>query len=213
MRRNHTKSRFGCKECKTRRLKCDESRPSCTRCLQGKKQCSFLADAPALPSPVLSTPDSPGSTTNTTLSATNTTLSALGPLTSYASSAAHSSPSAVDPSLDERYGSLHLRLLYHFDHELTELMKPHHPGMDFLTRLFLDEAFHTPYLMEAGTSLLGRAQEHAPGWRDPSLLCCRGHQTPDPGLGAIQQRKARRYGRELQIHVHLCFAVESPHHI
>ncbi|KAI0451709.1 hypothetical protein F5B21DRAFT_364454 [Xylaria acuta] len=40
-RRGHTKSRFGCKECKRRKVKCDEQRPSCFNCTRHGMACSF----------------------------------------------------------------------------------------------------------------------------------------------------------------------------
>lgn len=40
--RPHTKSRKGCIQCKTRKVKCDEKRPVCTRCEVRKEKCSFL---------------------------------------------------------------------------------------------------------------------------------------------------------------------------
>ncbi|KAH8595056.1 hypothetical protein B0O99DRAFT_623097 [Bisporella sp. PMI_857] len=43
MRQFHTKSRSGCAQCKSRRIKCDESRPSCRNCVRAKVQCPFLA--------------------------------------------------------------------------------------------------------------------------------------------------------------------------
>ncbi|KAL4894712.1 hypothetical protein BDV59DRAFT_174848 [Aspergillus ambiguus] len=40
-RRTHHKSRSGCKNCKRRRVKCDEKKPSCTNCLQHSVECDF----------------------------------------------------------------------------------------------------------------------------------------------------------------------------
>ncbi|KAI1736630.1 hypothetical protein F4680DRAFT_252659 [Xylaria scruposa] len=40
-RRSHTKSRLGCKECKRRKVKCDEQRPSCFNCTRHGMVCSF----------------------------------------------------------------------------------------------------------------------------------------------------------------------------
>ena len=37
----HSKSRYGCAQCKQRRLKCDETRPCCQRCQTSSKACSF----------------------------------------------------------------------------------------------------------------------------------------------------------------------------
>ncbi|KAH7130975.1 hypothetical protein EDB81DRAFT_599817, partial [Dactylonectria macrodidyma] len=41
-RKWHTKSRNGCQSCKTRKVKCDEKRPSCRNCLKRGIKCSFL---------------------------------------------------------------------------------------------------------------------------------------------------------------------------
>jgi hypothetical protein len=71
----------------------------------------------------------------------------LGPLPN-ASPRATSGFSLSDPALDERYASLHLRLLYHFEHELSEQMRPSHPDIAKLTAMFIREAFTTPYLMD-----------------------------------------------------------------
>lgn len=42
------KSRMGCRECKTRKVKCDEQRPICGGCSKFKKRCSFLRTTPYL---------------------------------------------------------------------------------------------------------------------------------------------------------------------
>ncbi|KAL5358590.1 putative C6 finger domain protein [Aspergillus floccosus] len=39
MRRAHTKSRTGCRTCKTRRIRCDETWPSCKRCTTSGRRC------------------------------------------------------------------------------------------------------------------------------------------------------------------------------
>ncbi|KAJ5490975.1 hypothetical protein N7539_002542 [Penicillium diatomitis] len=45
-RRSHRKSRNGCPECKSRRLKCDERYP-CANCVKHGIQCSFVAPVPS----------------------------------------------------------------------------------------------------------------------------------------------------------------------
>ncbi|KAL4884971.1 hypothetical protein BJY04DRAFT_181038 [Aspergillus karnatakaensis] len=40
-RRSHKKSRKGCLVCKTRRVKCDEQKPSCRRCMNYGASCSY----------------------------------------------------------------------------------------------------------------------------------------------------------------------------
>ncbi|KAF1953070.1 hypothetical protein CC80DRAFT_478475 [Byssothecium circinans] len=40
-RRFHNKSRFGCTECKLRRVKCDEGQPICGRCVRTRLKCHY----------------------------------------------------------------------------------------------------------------------------------------------------------------------------
>ncbi|KAF2832164.1 hypothetical protein CC86DRAFT_366046 [Ophiobolus disseminans] len=40
-RRRHDKSKLGCFECKRRKVKCDENKPSCTRCTLGLTKCVY----------------------------------------------------------------------------------------------------------------------------------------------------------------------------
>ncbi|KAJ0420964.1 hypothetical protein BJY00DRAFT_119215 [Aspergillus carlsbadensis] len=42
-RRTHRKSRLGCGNCKKRRVKCDEKKPTCSNCLQHSIECDFTA--------------------------------------------------------------------------------------------------------------------------------------------------------------------------
>ncbi|KAL4805910.1 hypothetical protein BDV18DRAFT_140153 [Aspergillus unguis] len=52
-RRRHRKSRNGCMECKRRRIKCDEVKPSCSRCILTMQQCIYGNTQPdqLLPTP------------------------------------------------------------------------------------------------------------------------------------------------------------------
>ncbi|KAK2737952.1 hypothetical protein CKAH01_18803 [Colletotrichum kahawae] len=43
-RRTHTKSRFGCRQCKQRKVKCDERHPACFNCTRYRIVCSFVSD-------------------------------------------------------------------------------------------------------------------------------------------------------------------------
>ncbi|KAB8275426.1 hypothetical protein BDV30DRAFT_247645 [Aspergillus minisclerotigenes] len=45
-RRSHTKSHHGCTQCKQRRIKCDEARPSCGSCRKKRIVCAFLSQEP-----------------------------------------------------------------------------------------------------------------------------------------------------------------------
>ncbi|KAL4874932.1 hypothetical protein BJY04DRAFT_202931 [Aspergillus karnatakaensis] len=40
-RKFHRKSRTGCLECRARRIKCDETRPSCGNCDRASMACHF----------------------------------------------------------------------------------------------------------------------------------------------------------------------------
>ncbi|KAE9375780.1 hypothetical protein N431DRAFT_207276 [Stipitochalara longipes BDJ] len=46
-RQYHRKSRFGCLSCKKRRIKCDEAKPACKRCIDSGVACSGYFSAPA----------------------------------------------------------------------------------------------------------------------------------------------------------------------
>ncbi|KAF1949798.1 hypothetical protein CC80DRAFT_253263 [Byssothecium circinans] len=61
-RRPHNKSRYGCDQCRKRRVKCDEQPPQCANCIARNEQCHFSRIAPTK---VLQTPQatpSPNST-------------------------------------------------------------------------------------------------------------------------------------------------------
>ncbi|BCS28758.1 Zn(II)2Cys6 transcription factor [Aspergillus puulaauensis] len=45
-RRRHRKSRNGCLECKRRRIKCDEMKPSCSRCILMLQKCIYPPTSP-----------------------------------------------------------------------------------------------------------------------------------------------------------------------
>ncbi|KAI0454809.1 hypothetical protein F5B21DRAFT_474331 [Xylaria acuta] len=47
-RRTMRRSRFGCRNCKLRKLKCDEGKPQCKKCSSFRLVCSFMPDVPDL---------------------------------------------------------------------------------------------------------------------------------------------------------------------
>ncbi|KUJ11394.1 uncharacterized protein LY89DRAFT_243869 [Mollisia scopiformis] len=57
--RRHPKTRAGCVPCKQRRIKCDETTPSCRHCQRRKLTCSFLRYVPLKPRPHSPSPTSP----------------------------------------------------------------------------------------------------------------------------------------------------------
>jgi hypothetical protein len=100
-----------------------------------------------LPLPSSSNSRSTDPVTPTNVSPTNAVLLVLEPLPT-ATGPVSSGPSSSDPVLNERYGLLHFRLLYHFEHTVSAHMMPDHPGLDGTIALFTREALTTPYLME-----------------------------------------------------------------
>ncbi|PVH70904.1 hypothetical protein DL98DRAFT_597389 [Cadophora sp. DSE1049] len=49
MRRFHKKTRVGCQQCKSRRVKCDEQKPTCSGCQRQDLKCSFEFLTPSMP--------------------------------------------------------------------------------------------------------------------------------------------------------------------
>ncbi|KAK2686469.1 hypothetical protein QWA68_015142 [Fusarium oxysporum] len=152
MRKRHTKSRNGCRECKQRKLKCDEVRPACGRCVASTRHCSYLG----LKSPPSHPPTSELST-QLSLSA----LSEAGSAPSISSAPAEEAgDSIISPAafastlcqppatLAERYSLFHLEMLFHVKERLSADMFPMQPQLDGFLDLVLREALTTSYLMD-----------------------------------------------------------------
>ncbi|KAI0485863.1 hypothetical protein F4859DRAFT_398420 [Xylaria cf. heliscus] len=60
-KRPHRKSRAGCKQCKRRKVKCDEAKPTCKACTLRKEQCVYPSGPPPILPPT-ATPSSSGTT-------------------------------------------------------------------------------------------------------------------------------------------------------
>lgn len=45
----HAKVRTGCETCKKRRVKCDEVRPVCSRCMEAQRNCVYHQSLPSYP--------------------------------------------------------------------------------------------------------------------------------------------------------------------
>lgn len=162
MRRSHRKSRYGCKECKKRHAKCDETRPVCLNCKNAHRRCSFLDSAavlPPSPSPPLSAHAASGSPALSNSPA---------PRESATSGPQPASSNNPEPGLlGERYSLLHLELLHHFEHHLGKAMAFGQPSVDQVLQAMVKEAFTAPFLMD---ELLALSAAHrstlAEGQRD-----------------------------------------------
>ncbi|KAL6801535.1 hypothetical protein J3E68DRAFT_223315 [Trichoderma sp. SZMC 28012] len=137
MRSSHRKSRHGCRECKQRHKKCDESSPICLNCSITNRSCSYRHTRPAYrtfrakPAESLLTPT---------------------PSPSPSPSAV---PSAVPPHLpwvtqewrDQAYGMGHLELFHHLESRGLEKASilPLPPST---RRVVMQCALANPYLMD-----------------------------------------------------------------
>ncbi|KAK3361791.1 Upc2 protein [Lasiosphaeria ovina] len=178
MRRVHKKSRYGCHECKKRRIKCDEARPSCSGCSTSGRRCPFLDAAATLPSPTPSGPPSSAYHVSNHSEAADSPAQApspmpepsLSPTSEPAAPGAPTAPSAQNYLLssrpppsprpqsgDECYSLLHLELLHHFQSELSVIITSSQPNAGRMMQLAVSEAFSKPYLMD---ELLALAAAH-----------------------------------------------------
>uniref|UniRef100_A0A8H7MZL7 Zn(2)-C6 fungal-type domain-containing protein n=1 Tax=Bionectria ochroleuca TaxID=29856 RepID=A0A8H7MZL7_BIOOC len=149
MRRGHTKSRFGCKQCKKRKVKCDEAKPSCLKCVSRRQHCSYLQTT--LPAPI-----SPASTSTPSLSSSTTVSSPsqfqdqpvrTRPLSSVPADDASSSSFGAS-FFEAKYTLLHLEILDHLRSHKLGFDQLHNPALDRLLELAFSEAYQTPYLMD-----------------------------------------------------------------
>ncbi|KXJ86091.1 hypothetical protein Micbo1qcDRAFT_153524 [Microdochium bolleyi] len=139
MRRKHNKSRTGCRQCKQRRVKCDETLPSCRRCVGATRACS-LADTTPLSVPRASCspallPPSASSRSGSCFAGSDT-----GPTTS-ASVDSAGPPGAL-------FTATHLELLHYFLNSFKQSAAPDSARgarfCDFAARY----AYSTPYLLD-----------------------------------------------------------------
>ncbi|KAF8750632.1 GAL4-like Zn(II)2Cys6 (or C6 zinc) binuclear cluster DNA-binding domain [Rhizoctonia solani] len=65
-RPKYTRSKTGCLTCRTKKIKCDETKPICTKCVHGQRECTWPKDVQVNPSATSSAPSSrPSPTTST----------------------------------------------------------------------------------------------------------------------------------------------------
>ncbi|KAJ3829958.1 hypothetical protein F5880DRAFT_1459682, partial [Lentinula raphanica] len=46
-RPKYTRSKTGCLTCRVKKIKCDEAKPTCARCLHGQRDCTWPEGVPA----------------------------------------------------------------------------------------------------------------------------------------------------------------------
>ncbi|KAH6867688.1 hypothetical protein B0T10DRAFT_502229 [Thelonectria olida] len=129
-RRPHRKSRRGCRRCKTKRVKCDESRPACGNCNRHGISCEYFEK-------VCPSNNHPGERVR------------IPPLRRCASITSHNSytsynfaPTTVATPADRL---LDLRLLHHFHKMATQLS----PAQTVWSTWIVEVAARTPSVMDA----------------------------------------------------------------
>ncbi|KAL2133598.1 hypothetical protein VTI74DRAFT_2073 [Chaetomium olivicolor] len=145
-KRPHRKSRAGCRNCKARKVKCDESRPSCRTCTARKETCVYLP---------VTRRASPSSTT----AATTTTTTSKDLVSSTApSSPIHPQPLFIPASQDP----LSMRLLWFYTTATYASFSTgglRQRNVDVVLKVnVVQHAFANPFLMNC---LLGLAAMHA----------------------------------------------------
>src|SRR5687767_4877663 len=141
MRKFHQKTRRGCRQCKTRHIKCDEARPSCRRCGRADLPCSFVAEMPA------PRPWNPDKSQDVDLKSGSPSVLHLGPGL-YTRRVLHNPPVRLDSVHNQPFNMLHIRLFHYFEHDMAAFVSKLHPGFDALAKLFVDNALQNHYLME-----------------------------------------------------------------
>lgn len=162
----HTKSRFGCKECKRRRIKCDEARPICVQCSKVRRQCLYLDTGTPWPSP------SPSSSTADQHASRDLNSQPEEEQEEQASEPQHSSTSSSsdiqnpqENHLDDRYSLVHFELLQHFRVCLGEILWSVQPELQRMIELAIRDAVTTPYLMDELLAFSAAHKSTLPGDR------------------------------------------------
>ncbi|KAK3934434.1 hypothetical protein QBC46DRAFT_462621 [Diplogelasinospora grovesii] len=140
MRRAHRKSRYGCRECKQRHIKCDESRPCCVNCSTLGRRCSYLTTAVSTSKPPLGRHPPGSSPESAPSSSLPSPRSEAGPVISL---------SPQQQLTGQVFSLQHLELLHHFETDMAEAMAVGEPlvNSDFL-KVTVRQAFSTPYLLD-----------------------------------------------------------------
>ncbi|GME39063.1 C6 transcription factor [Neofusicoccum parvum] len=184
-RRSHRKSRNGCKNCKQRKIKCDEAKPQCWPCTKHDIKCDF-STAAASPSP--RSPASASAATSTPPH--RPPSSSPNPSTSAPTSSTTSPPTPPTPTtaLPLPLNLPDLHLLHHFTIHTAPTLSPYSPELRrWWTHAVPTLAFAHPPVMR---SLLALSALHvartSPATRSLHL-----------SRAAAQQGAALREGRAL----------------
>ncbi|TVY88408.1 Sterol uptake control protein [Lachnellula willkommii] len=160
-RRSHKKSKAGCQRCKVRKIKaftlisrnsspCDEVHPVCGNCSKHGVSCDFEGVYLSLPTPAVSSPSIPGTTTSTLGSSGNTpSASPSSPRPSSALTPFHQTPRDLVRTHPAASRLLELRLMHHFTAKtcltFSEIEAARHAWQVEVPEI----SYHAQYLMDA----------------------------------------------------------------
>ncbi|KAK1832720.1 hypothetical protein QBC39DRAFT_404088 [Podospora conica] len=177
-KRPHRKSRAGCRNCKTRKVKCDEAHPVCGNCSQRMEACSYLKPHLDSSSSSSTSPPPPSSTATTTTTIIRHPLAAANP------------PSPISMLQEPLFlpadrSPLDLQLLHHYETSTYSSLSSwslYDPTIHSLLRTtILREALAVPFLMDA---LLGLSAMHL------ARLAPSSPSTPSPSTTSLFRARA-----------------------
>ncbi|PQE26004.1 hypothetical protein CJF30_00000720 [Rutstroemia sp. NJR-2017a BBW] len=159
-RRPHHKSRTGCLQCKARKVKCDEKKPSCQKCRSYGSECSYLQTHPM--KSLQSRDALYGPTAMRKDSKSPTPISTLPPRVELSPASTLSSASSAGAL--ESYSTLDMELLHFWTmHTATEFIE-FPTGQELLRTNVVELAFEYPFLMHEILALaalqLSQARPH-----------------------------------------------------
>jgi hypothetical protein len=138
-RRYHRKSRTGCMECRSRRVKCDELHPVCRKCAVGDRRCVYILDTRRRQDTECTT--SNGDTVNAVSRAIGTDADTRE--TTARCPDQNPPLGATQPT----FGTLHMQLLYHAFSEVGAFMALDR-DVDSITTYALDHTSTAPYILD-----------------------------------------------------------------
>ncbi|KAI0476568.1 hypothetical protein GGR56DRAFT_643384 [Xylariaceae sp. FL0804] len=140
LRNAHRKSRWGCRDCKQRHVKCDETHPACTNCVKSGRTCSFTRLQRVLPLGLDIRPrQSPESSIEISLSSNLKIPIDRG----FGARLSH-----IADETRARYSIHQLELFSDFENKLGQNAYCYLPKWDDLSKISIKEAFRSEYLMD-----------------------------------------------------------------
>ncbi|KAK2024668.1 hypothetical protein LX32DRAFT_697014 [Colletotrichum zoysiae] len=171
-RRSHTKSRSGCRDCKRRKVKCDEAYPSCFNCTRQGIPCSLSTSRASPPS--RTTPQTPSSAPPS--ASGPSPEEAPGAFPDAAAAVRRGGPAPQPPPTIELWGR-GLELMHHYALHTADTISSH-PGIRHVWRVVVPEmAYDCPFLAHGVLAMAALHKAHLlPPERDTYLGLATSHQ-------------------------------------